>query len=86
MCLLVEGSACILMASGSGLAAVEAHLQTERLGRAGVCMGCWRLGFASVGVYQHSILDETACDCAQTARSVKHASSVAGVRQSERGR
>ena len=84
--MLVVGSACTLMASGNGLAAVEAHLWTERLGRAGECMGCWRLGFASVGGCQHSILDETAYDCAQTARFVRHASSVVEVRRSERGR
>ena len=84
--LLVVGSACTPMASGSDLAAAEAHLRTERLGRAGECMGCWRLGFASVGVYQRSILGETAYDCAQTARFVKHASNVVGVRQSGRDR
>ena len=84
--MLVVGSVCTLMASGNGLAAVGAHLRTERLGRAGECMGCWRLDFASVGVYQHSILDETVYDCAQTAQFVRHESSVVEVRQIGRGR
>ena len=84
--MLVVGSVCTLTASGSGLAVVGAHLRTERLGRAGECMGCWRLGFASVGVYQHSILDETVYDCAQTAQFVRHESSVVEVRQIGRDR
>jgi hypothetical protein len=79
--LLVVGSACTLMASGSGLAVVGAHSRTERLGRAGGCKGCWKLGFASVGAYQRLTLDETVYDCAQTARFVRHASSVVEVQQ-----
>ena len=80
---LAVGFACTLMASGSGLAvaAVEAHLQTEKLGRAGEHKGCWRLDFASVDACQQSNLGETAYGCAQTAQLVRHASSAVGVRQ-----
>ena len=80
--MMVAGFACTLMSSGSGLAvaAVEAHLQTEKLGRAGEHKGCWRLDFASVGACQHSTLGETAYDCAQTAQLVRRASSVVEVR------
>lgn len=83
---LAVGFACTLMASGSGLAVVEAHLWKVKLGRAGGCKDCWRLGFASVGVYQRLTLGETAYGCEQTARFVRRASSVVEVRQSGRGR
>ena len=86
--MLVVGFACTLMASGNGLAvaAVEARLRTERLGRAGEYKGCWMPGFANVGACQHLTLGETAYGCAQTVRFVRHASSVVEVRQIGRDR